>query len=959
MHTDRLFDRAGLIVLVGILLCSAAKAEDNQLLVVDGASTNFPGYPFVIGGTGTNNYLIITNGGRATSAGVWVGNNDTASDNGMFVTGSNSAYQGPLTIGNYGSRNKLIVCKGGSVASNSGTLGAYEGSSSNLAIVDGPGSVWTVALGQLLVGWSGSNNRLTVTNGGRVNASGSMASNVGTNNVIEVTGGGSVWNGGIYVGGGGSGSHFVVSNGGQLMNGNVLIGTTAESAGNIVSVTGANSQMNVGFFTIGDRGSSNSLVIEDGGTVIANSGNIGNRYVGGSGSVANRLMVSGSNSTCTIRNDLYVGYQTSDSSLKVLDGGRLISRNLYITGSSNNVVQVSNGILVASNLFDAATGPLELNEGECWISQLTCDPANGGRIIINSGLLVVTQSSTINYGTNSFAIGMTAGGLGTLKLQSGSHTLLADNGILLGPNAESRGELFIAGLNALVRGPLYVGDTGITHGSGFASITAGAVLEANMIVCGSNSIDSIVNDGGIFQFTIPDPSVSSLSANSILLTNGTISFRNVTNADPRFFVPVPSGISFAGSNTFRLFNSVSVPLGTYEIGTSSNNRYARLILTNGTTQWNCTNLVINEGGELICGGTVPTIGVAGGTLVVTNGGKVKNAVTSTDFNRSMSNFTLIITGVGTQWTNSSDFAMGRLGSSNHYLISGGAALQNQVGYIGYDVTSSNNDATVSGVGSVWVNASSLAVGQSGSGNTLYVENGGEVRCAQMTIGVNSSSVSNRVQITNGRLIVTNSSANASLAVRRGNLILEGGSIVVDQLTATTGSSGRVAFDSGIISAKQATINNGAPFVVGDGVQPATLQLEGGSFSFVNGLVISSNGVLRGNGTILNNVTNYGTIIADEPGAKMSFKAYLDNHGLITATNGGGFFKLTQITKAGASAQIAVEGIRGLTFALEYKDNLLDPDWITLLPFVPGTNSMMLMIDPNATAPTRVYRVRAQ
>ena len=99
--------------------------------------------------------------------------------------------------------------------------------------------------------------------------------------------------------------------------------------------------------------------------------------------------------------------------------------------------------------------------------------------------------------------------------------------------------------------------------------------------------------------------------------------------------------------------------------------------------------------------------------------------------------------------------------------------------------------------------------------------------------------------------------------------------------------------------------------------------------------------------------------SDEPAAKLSFKAHLDNHGLITATNGGGFFKLRQITKAGASAQIAVEGIRGLTFALEYKDNLLDPDWITLLPFVPGTNRTMLMIDPNATAPTRVYRVRAQ
>jgi T5SS/PEP-CTERM-associated repeat protein len=942
-----------------MFFCSRASAEDNQLLIIDSTSTNFPGYPFVIGDTGTNNYLIITNGGSATSAGVWVGNNTTANDNGMLVTGGNSSYQGPLTIGTYGSRNKLIISNGGSVHNNSGQVGAYAASSCNTAVVDGSNSVWTIDA-MLDVGWGASSNQLFVVNGGKVNANSSVgSSSMSHDNLVQVIGHGSVWNGGVTVGFYGVNNRLIISEGGQLTNGNIILGAATQSASNVVCIAGANSQIDVDFFTIGDSGSSNMMIIRDGGNAIARNGKIGTRYVGGRDAISNALLISGSNSICTIRNDMYVGYLTSGSSLGVLDGGRLTSGNLYITGGSNNVVQISNGVVVVSNLFSVATGPLEIDDGECWIRQLTCDRAGGGQILLNSGLLAVTQASTISYGTNTFTIGTTSGGVGTLKLLSGSHSLLADNGVLLGLNAGSRGELFIAGPNALVRGPLYVGDNGLTHGSGFASISCGAVLEANMIVCGSNDLDSIVNDAGIFQFTIPNPSVSSLRPNSCLLTNGTISFRNVTNANPEYLVSSPSSITFRGSNAFRLFNSASVLLDTYEFGTSSNNRYARLVLTNGVTLWNCTHLIINAGGELICDGTVPTIGFAGGTLVVTNGGKVKNSVGATDFNRSMSNFSLTITGTGTLWTNSADFAVGRQGASNHCLVNGGATLQDQIGYMGYDITSSNNDVTVSGNDSLWVNASSLIIGQSGSRNVLYIENGGEVRSAQMTIGANTSSVSNQVQIDNGRLFVTNTLANAEVAVRRGDLILQGGTVVVDQLTATTGTSGRIAFHSGTISAKGVAVNNGAPFVVGDGIQPAILLIGGGNFSFANGLVISSNAVLCGYGNILNNVTNFGTIIADKPGAKLSFKAYLDNHGAITTTNGGAFFQLTGISRTNVSVQITTEGIRGLTFALEYKDKLLDADWATLLSSIPITNSPMIMIDSNAVSPKRIYRIRAQ
>lgn len=947
---------ARMLVLLLIFPCLKAAGEDNQILIVDNVSTNFPGYPFLIGDTGTNNHLIITNGGSATSAGIWIGNAQSATLNGMLVTGTNSNYQGPLFVGNSGSQNELRILNGGSVTNNSASIGEGIPSSNNFVVVDGSNSVWTVTV--LDVGRGGSSNCLVVANGGRVNASGMMGGNVGDNNLVEIIGSGSVWNGGLFLGGGGRFNKLVISGGGQLTNGNVSLGIGPSSSNNVVFVTDLNSKLNVDFVKIGQSGSSNTLAIENGGTVVSIDG-----YIGMSRKF-NTTRISGTNSTWTVQT-LWVGYQSSDSSLRISDGGRVNASSVFITGfsDSNNIVQISKGILVASNLFSVATGPLEINDGECWAKQLTCDRATGGQILLNSGSLIVTQFSTLTYGTNSLTIGTTLNSTGTVQLLPGSHTWTASGGIFLGKNLGSRGEFYISGSNTVVRGPLYVGDTDFTDGSGFASITSHAVLEANTIFSGTNNSGVISNNGGIFQFTVSNPNISNLSANSILLTNGTISFRDVTNVDPRFILPSPTNILFSGTNTLRLLNSSTIAFQNYEFGNSSNLVYTRLLLTNGTTRWSSTNLVINQGGELFATSTVPTIGVSGGTVIVTNGGKIRNFVASVDFNRSASNVMFVVSGINSVWTNSSDFALGRLGASNQCVIESGGRLQNQIGYIGFDTASSNNSLTVRGSGSAWINTSSLSVGNFGKGNVLSIEDDGEVRCSQMTIGVNTSSVSNTVQVSGGGLIVTNSLANAVLEVRRGSLTVSGGEIKADHIRANTGSAGKINFYSGNVSSKQITINNGAPFIVGDGIHDATLWLEGGAFSFANGLVISSNAVLRGYGTIMNNVTNHGTIIADQPGEEMFFQGSLSNTGQITTTNGGGisgaFLKIVQMSKTGNSAQVSVQGIRGLAFSLEYKNSIFDPGWTPLLPFVQGTNATMILTDPDATEPMRVYRMRAE
>jgi hypothetical protein len=69
------------------------------------------------------------------------------------------------------------------------------------------------------------------------------------------------------------------------------------------------------------------------------------------------------------------------------------------------------------------------------------------------------------------------------------------------------------------------------------------------------------------------------------------------------------------------------------------------------------------------------------------------------------------------------------------------------------------------------------------------------------------------------------------------------------------------FNSGLlnIGAGGSTVNNGSVFTTGNGVNAATLNLGGGTNSFANGLAISSQAFLRGNGVISGNVANSGTL----------------------------------------------------------------------------------------------------
>ena len=95
---------------------------------------------------------------------------DTSSNNSAMVTGAGSLWtnSGNLNVGFEGSGNSLEISHGANVANDGiGFIGYLDTSSNNSVLVTGTSSLWTHS-GGLFVGYSGSSNRLIVTNGGIV-----------------------------------------------------------------------------------------------------------------------------------------------------------------------------------------------------------------------------------------------------------------------------------------------------------------------------------------------------------------------------------------------------------------------------------------------------------------------------------------------------------------------------------------------------------------------------------------------------------------------------------------------------------------------------------------------------------------------------------------------------------------------------------------------------------------------
>jgi T5SS/PEP-CTERM-associated repeat protein len=288
--------------------------------------------------------------------------------------------------------------------------------------------------------------------------------------------------------------------------------------------------------------------------------------------------------------------------------------------------------------------------------------------------------------------------------------------------------------------------------------------------------------------------------------------------------------------------------------------HAQLVPDGGTT--NITT-GINLPGSL-------TVGTNGGNTTVNiigPGGAVTNTLCSMGLNASSSNNKVTVQNSGAYLSDSSDLVVGdsgngnllivsngavvfanklyagRSGSGNQLFVSGGTVIATNGSFFGVFNTSSNNLAVVTGAGSIWSNASFLTLGSEGNGNQLVVSNGGTVTATTLSVGIVSDSFNNRVTVDGGTL-----RCSSGYQLTHGTNVLNAGLIEAGALSL--GSAAMFEFNGGTLTATSSSVNTGVPFLVGNGISGATVQLlSNGTHYFFQGLILTNNARLTGNGTI--------------------------------------------------------------------------------------------------------------
>jgi autotransporter family porin len=192
--------------------------------------------------------------------------------------------------------------------------------------------------------------------------------------------------------------------------------------------------------------------------------------------------------------------------------------------------------------------------------------------------------------------------------------------------------------------------------------------------------------------------------------------------------------------------------------------------------------------------------------------------------------TNIISGVTNNWPRG--YTVGSTNFSDVLLIENGGVLYDITGSLG----SSNNYVLVTDTGSVWSNLSDLYVGQTGSGNSLVISNGGRVVSGPFnggydSVGQNVGSGNNSVLLTgSGSVWIENQSKFAVGGGGSGNMLVinQGGLFVVGGNSYIGGGPGLSSSNNSVLVADNSTIwSNSGSLIVGPQTTGNSLVVSGG------------------------------------------------------------------------------------------------------------------------------------
>lgn len=560
-----------------------------------------------VGAAGLGN-LVVSSGGRASTAGVTVIANSAGSEGNVVITGTGSRWDAAaVTVGNNGAAN-LTIADGGVVNATGGLAIANAATSVGKTVVNGNGSVLNVA-GALNVSGLGSGT-LTVAAGGSIYATGALSLNdpagapVSTLNLnggsITAAGftrnGASVFNwtdGTLWVNGGtfsNSGANFTI-NGSDLDDSPILrlaAGAQATAAnlpnlsvgtnrqGTVIVSGGSNLQTTTASFGTLDGGTG-KLHVEGNNSTFATTGDLG---VGGTTAAAGGLgdMTVGPGGTVAVGGTLRLW---SGGTLNMA-GGTLRFNALAANGGgavfSAGTIQVTSTFNASSAVLDALLGPTHAMGAGRSIDTLTnAFNLQSDLSLVGGSVAGNTLSTSANVITR-----LESGSSGTftngISNPVGARIYVTDSTLSAGTTFTNNGELHLAGQTATVNAT-GIANSGLIDGSGRVNsvvtnnaagqirVAAGKRLEI-LGTSGTNTNNGLVDvDGGEIEFS------RSITNSTSSPSSGLIAARSAT-------LRFAAGLANSGAMTFSAGSS-----DVFGDVTNQNNLTTpgRIIVTGGAT----------------------------------------------------------------------------------------------------------------------------------------------------------------------------------------------------------------------------------------------------------------------------------------------------------------------------------------------------------------------------------------
>ncbi|MEI7437795.1 MAG: hypothetical protein WCL16_13405, partial [bacterium] len=567
------------------------------------------------------------------------------------------------------------------------------------------------------------------------------------------------------------------------------------------------------------------------------------------------------------------------------------------TGASNYLV-VDNGFYTNSGNFLVGAG-LGAKFNSIVIT-------NGGKFLTGGG--TVSAIGMAGSLSNSMAVIGGAGGVSMVNAISHAINLLGSNSTLLVDGQGVADSAIVTNAGMTVGAAAAQNQNGVTIRNGGRIFTGGAAVigtlgSGNYVRVEGGAVTSLWNAGnsavtvgsgataqnntlaidgkgitGAAAVTNTAALIvgSSSSYNSLLITNGGLLALNST-----------LNISIDGtSNRLDIVGNASAKsvlnAGNFAITVGNNNGTNNMLLVDG--QGTVGAAVITNSAALSFGAS--TNGTRGNIIRFANGGVgyISSATIAAPVSGlgasvncpAYDNVFEILDGARvysagmvavaySQKANTHPFARNRLlvRGSESFLALNGSALM-----VGGDVTGgagiSNNECRidaglVTNVGAVQI-AYNISADPVINGNSLIITNGGRLySSAASIVSTTTPSTGNVITVTGAGSIwnlgtqsltigyATTSSSNL--------LVIDQGGLVDSIATLSVLTNNAVKLQGGTLGVTTWTLNNGLLFTVGDGTQAATLKsLAGGTLSFNKGLLITSNAVLAGVGTVSGGAT---------------------------------------------------------------------------------------------------------